>query len=184
MKKKIYFQDSIPYHILFSIPLIIGIATITFAVVELIHSPSTNLYLNIFLIFAGLYCFYVFLDTESFIIHMDDKKVWMIGEPVIEPLRTQYKAEVLFSDIINIYIVRSHTNSKGKKYENRNRKVRLGIRAYLVFTKKNGHKVRMLVSYHTREHLLEIISEIIIRINATGNIYEGNDPLWIVNHIK
>lgn len=182
MKKKIYFEDNIPYQILFFIPLIIGIAAITFAVVDLIHSPSTNLNSNIFLIFGGLVFFYVFLDTECFIIHMDDKKVWMRGEPVSKSMRTQYRAEIFYSDIANIHIIRSRMNSKGKNCENI--RMTLWLKTYLVFTKKNGRKVRMMVSYHTKKQLLEIISEIIIQINATGNIYEGNDPLWIVNHIS
>ncbi len=182
MKKKIYFQDSAPYQIVCFMMVLIGIAAITLAVVNLVHSSSTDLYLNIFLIFASFFFFYSFFASESFTIIMDDKKVWMMGEPVTEPIRTQYKAEVLFSDITNIYIIKSHKNSKEKNYEDKSQGK--GLNTYLIFTKKNGRKVRMLVTFYTRDYLLEIISEIIIRINATGNIYEGNDPLWIVNHIK
>lgn len=181
MKKKRYFQDNVLYQLFCFCLLASGITFIAFAITNTIHSPSKKSLLNLLYIILGLICIYVFLPLESFIITIDNDKVMMMEEPVFKYNRIQYKAVIRFSDIANISMINTRKNSKGRSYQNGKRNPSLN---YLVFTRKCGRKVRMNVTNYTREHLLEILSEIIIRVNATGNIYKGNDPLWIVNHIK
>lgn len=113
---------------------------------------------------------------------MDDEKIWMNATPIPKPMREQFKAEILFSEIVDINLVNSEKTSKGKP-SNRGYKGR-SIKTYLVFSKKNGRKVRMNVSYFTDDYLMEIISEVILRVNAVGNNYEGHDAIWIFNNVK
>ncbi len=188
MKKKRYFQDDILYQFFCFFLLVSGIAFITFSIISTINSPSTKSRRNILCIFVGLVEIYSFFRYESFIITIDDEKVMMMGEPFFNYDRSQYKAVIRFTDIKNISIIETRKNSRGRKYQGshgyRGATNNPSLKYYLVFTRKSGRKVRMNVTNYTREHLLEIISEIIIRINANGIIYEGNDPIWIINHVK
>lgn len=184
MKKKIYFQNDVYYQFFCFLFLFSGMALVTFSIINIINAPSTKIAENILWIILGIVVIYIFFRFESFNITIDNEKVMMRCEPFFEYDRSQYKATIHFTDIANISIIETRKNSKGRSYQGGHGINSPSLKYFLVFTRKNGRKVRMNVTYHTREHLLEIISEIIIRINATGNIYEGNDPLWIVNHIK
>lgn len=194
MKKKRYFQNDIPFQCFWLIISCFTLGLIGYNIYSFITNiipnigkiDATKLLARSFRGFAEiLLCVFmciVIIGEESCILYMDDNKIWMNADKRAKSRRLQYKAKADFSEIKSIRIIHNSKNSK-QTYPSFNR-FYPSLQYYLVLTKKNGRSVYMNVTNFTKDYLIEIISEIIIRVNATGNIYEGNNPIWIVNHIK
>ncbi len=185
-KKKIkrYFQNNAFFQVFCIVLLVMGISELISGVMLSINPPSNKFSLGASAFFSSFLFLSPIIPLESRIIHMDDEKIWMNATPVPKLIREQFDAKILFSEIVDISLVHSTKTSQAKPTFFESGKARKTIKTYLVFSKKNGRKVRMNVSYFTKDYLMEIISEVILRVNAVGNNYEGHDAIWIFNNVK
>ncbi len=193
MKKKTYLQNSISF--LLGLLLVFGLAlaSLFFAIypfVKIFILESDNLNVSniifgimLFVIFLAITIFFVFImiSESSLIIHMDDKKIWMNDDLKIERMRLQYKTEAYFSDIKDIRLIKNEKDSRLQSFPKDS--FYPGKQKYIVLILKDDHVERLNVSEFSKRQIGKIISEIIRRINATGNTYEGQYPLWILNNI-
>ncbi len=194
MKKKTYYQNNLLVHI--SILLILFIALFLFGVsiyIPIVKLPKAIenkdifeiiecISLSVTAIFVGILFIIIIIGEESYVIHMDGDKVWMNDDKKIKRLKLQYKTEACFSEIKDICLINNEKDSRLQGFPKNG--IYPGKQRYLVLTMKNGDVARLNVSNFTKNYTGKIISEIIKRIHATGNTYEGQYPLWIINNIK
>ncbi len=193
MKKKTYLQNSISFLLGMLLVFGLALASLFFAIypfVKVFILESDNLNVSniifgimLFVIFLAITIFFVFImiSESSLIIHMDDKKIWMNDDLKIERMRLQYKTEAYFSDIKDIRLIKNEKDSRLQSFPKDN--IYPGKQKYIVLILKDDHVERLNVSEFSKRQIGKIISEIIRRINATGNTYEGQYPLWILNNI-
>lgn len=193
MKKKTYLQNSISF--LLGMLLVFGLALVflffaIYPLVKVFILDSDNLNVSNIIsgivlsaVFLVLAIFFVFLmiSESSLIIHMDDKKIWMNDDLKIERMRLQYKTEAYFSDIKDIRLIKNEKDSRLQSFPKDN--IYPGKQKYIVLILKENHIERLNVSEFSKRQIGKVITEIIRRINATGNAYEGQYPLWILNNI-
>lgn len=193
MKKKTYFQNNLLVHISLFLIFLIALLMFGFSIyisVKMLPEPIKNKEISeiisgILLIIAniliGMLFIVIIIGEESYVIHMDSEKIWMNDDKKTKRLKLQYKTEACFSEIKEISMIKNEKDSRLQGFPKNG--IYPGKQRYLALTMKSGDVVRMNVSNFTKNYIGKIISEIIKRINATGNTYEGQYPLWIINHI-
>ncbi len=193
MKKKTYLQNDISYYIAMFLMFVLALTSVGLGIYPLIKlftsESDTRDALNIILliifliIFLALAAYVVFITIGemSIIIYMDDEKIWMNDDLKLKRLRLQYKTEAYFSEIKDIRLIKNKKDSKSHSFPKDS--IYPGKQKYLVLTMKDDHVERLNVTYFRKGTIGKIICEIIRRINATGNTYEGEYPLWIFNNI-
>lgn len=193
MKKKTYFQNDISYYIAMFLMFVLALTPVGLGIcslIKLLTSESDTpdvlkiivwiIFLIVFLALAA-YVVLITIGEMSIIIYMDDKKIWMNDDLKLKRLRLQYKTEAYFSEIKDIRLIKNKKDSRLHSFPKDS--VYPGKQKYLVLTMKDDHVERLNVTYFRKGTIEKIISEIIRGINATGNTYEGQYPLWIFNNI-
>lgn len=176
MKNKIFFQLNPFWQIacLFCLGIVVigSYSIISVCVNNFFEFDFINLIPIAIASLSVLFCLYTFIRFEHLNIIFKDQFFYIPDDWMWKRDKIQFKTVVEYSQIIDIKLIRSPFNSKGKRIESSLPSSGV-LKPYIEIISKNDKKKRICVMYFTKSQRIKIIDEIKIRMVKCGN----NSPI-------
>ncbi|MGI6768572.1 MAG: hypothetical protein ACOX43_05785 [Bacilli bacterium] len=176
MKKKRFFPLNFVWQMLTFLFLVLSIIGLYILICAFIESDFVVVFM---LLFPVLFCLYTFIRFEHNRIVLNEKYIFMPDDWLSWKEKIQYKVTIYYDEITDINLVKTHTNSSGKRIK----RAPIIPLTFLEFKCSDGSYKRIFILYFTKKQRIKIINEIKKRMKAVGNYAAINETEKLLDGI-
>lgn len=153
--KKSFYRNSVGFYLIVTLFVAIFISVITVIILGITNKLTLSVWEYIIFILATFIVVLPIIELVGYKIVLYKDRVYVGKDNNIILLRVQHKVDIKYSDIVNIELEFSATNSQRKSIRGNK-----ATNIYLLFTLQNSKHKRVCINYYSKKRVLSLVQEI------------------------